>query len=70
MKFLVEFTAPVHCSCIVNCKDAEEAWNLVNDYTFKQLKQLGYNPQVDNGQYENSECDVIDVKRFEENKKQ
>ncbi len=66
MKYFIEFTVPIYCSCVVDTKSEEEAWDLINNYTFKQLKQLGYNPQVENLNYEVNDCDVINVKPFQE----
>ena len=66
MKYFIEFTVPIFCSCVVDTKTEEEAWDLINNYTFKQLKQLGYNPQVENLNYEANDCEVINVKPFQE----
>lgn len=67
MKYIVEFTVPIFCSCIIESENENEAWNLVSDYTFKQLKQLGHNPQIEDNNFENNDCDVINVKQFKEN---
>lgn len=70
MKFIVEFTVPIYCSCVIESKSQEEAWNTISDYTFNQLKQLGYKPTVEDSNFENNDCDVINVKPFQENIKQ
>lgn len=69
MKHIVEFTVPVFCSCVVECNNEEEAWILINDYTFNQLKKLGYNPTIEDNNFENKDCDVMNVKPFQENVK-
>jgi len=70
MKFFVEFTVPVLCSCVIEAEGEEEAWNKVSDFNLKQLRQIGYNPQIEDDNFENKDCDVTNVKEFQENIKQ
>lgn len=70
MKYIVEFTVPVFCTCVLEADEEMAAWNKVSDYNLKQLRQMGHNPQIEDDNFDNKDCDVINVKPFEENIKQ
>lgn len=70
MKYFVEFSVPVYCSCVLEADEEMVAWDKVSSYNLKQLKQMGYNPQIEDDNFENKDCDVTNVKPFEENIKQ
>lgn len=66
MKYIVEFSVPIFCSCVIEAQEELEAWNKVSEYNLKQLKQMGYNPQIEDDNFETKDCDVVNVKPFQE----